>query len=151
MIIGPPNATLIPSPIARSGKPINQYDYVTVIGTVTGVTGSGPTAVVAVTLAGSLASVNVEAQDLRGAQQYNTGPGPANAVPPTGGVNVDASSVPLASTAYPFVPGTQVTFEAQVESFTGYGPTASLTVTLINSLGSISVEAQDVAASTQTL
>lgn len=62
-----PTATQYPS--ARSGKPINLQDAVTVIGTVTAVSGVGPSAVLTVQLAGSGASVNVQAQDCSASTQ----------------------------------------------------------------------------------
>lgn len=60
---------VIPYASARSGKPINVADGVTVIGFVTAITGSGPTATVSVTLAGSGVSVNVQAQDCAASTQ----------------------------------------------------------------------------------
>ena len=48
---------------AINGKPINVGDSVSIQGTVTAVTNAGPTATIAVTLARSLASINVQAND----------------------------------------------------------------------------------------
>lgn len=59
----------VPYALARSGKPINNGDSVTVIGTVGTISGSGPTATVPVVLAGSGATVNVQAQDVAASGQ----------------------------------------------------------------------------------
>jgi hypothetical protein len=50
--------------IDRAGKPINTNDGATVVGSVTSVSGSGPTASVVILLAGSGTSVTVQAQDI---------------------------------------------------------------------------------------
>ena len=57
-----PTSTSYPS--TRAGKPINVSDAATVIGTVSAVSGTGPSATVTITLAGSGNSVNVQAQDV---------------------------------------------------------------------------------------
>lgn len=62
-----PTATSYPS--SRAGKPINLNDAVTIVGTVTAVTGTGPTATLTITLAGSLTSVTVQAQDVAASGQ----------------------------------------------------------------------------------
>jgi len=63
-----PTSTSYPS--ARSGKPINIGDAVSIIGTVTAVSGTGPTATITVTLAGSGVSVStVQAQDVAASGQ----------------------------------------------------------------------------------
>lgn len=56
-------------PCARTGKPINIGDQVTVIGFVTAVTGTSDTATIAVTLATSGNSVNVAAKDCAASTQ----------------------------------------------------------------------------------
>lgn len=56
-------------PVARSGKPINLQDAVTVVGTVTAVSGTGATASLTVLLAGSATSVTVQAQDVAASGQ----------------------------------------------------------------------------------
>jgi hypothetical protein len=50
--------------VDRAGKPVNVGDGATIVGSVTAITGSGPTATIAITLAGSGVSVNVQAQDI---------------------------------------------------------------------------------------
>ena len=62
-----PTSTSYPS--ARSGKPININDQVTVIGFVTAVSGTGPTATLTVQLQGSGNSVSVQAQDAAASTQ----------------------------------------------------------------------------------
>ena len=62
-----PTATQYPS--ARSGKPINIGDQATVVGFVSSVSGTGPTATVTLQLAGSGLSVNVQAQDVAATAQ----------------------------------------------------------------------------------
>ena len=62
-----PTATSYPS--SRAGKPINTNDNVTIVGQVTAVSGTGPTATLTVTLAGSLTSVTVQAQDVAASGQ----------------------------------------------------------------------------------
>ena len=62
-----PTSTSYPS--TRSGKPINIGDALTVEGTVTAVSGTGPSATVTITLAGSGNSVNVQAQDVGASTQ----------------------------------------------------------------------------------
>ena len=62
-----PTSTSYPS--ARSGKPININDQVTVIGFVTAVSGTGPSATLTVQLQGSGNSVSVQAQDAAASTQ----------------------------------------------------------------------------------
>ncbi len=62
-----PTSTSYPS--ARSGKPINLLDPVTVVGSVTAVSGTGPTASLTVLLAGSGTTVTVQAQDVAASTQ----------------------------------------------------------------------------------
>ena len=62
-----PTATSGPS--TRAGKPINIGDQVTVVGYVTAVTGTSDTATIAVTLASSGNSVNVQAKDCSASTQ----------------------------------------------------------------------------------
>lgn len=63
-----PTATSYPS--SRAGKPINIGDAVTIVGSVTAVSGTGPTATLTVTLAGSGVSVStVQAQDVAASGQ----------------------------------------------------------------------------------
>lgn len=52
----------------RSGKPVKVADQVTLVGTVTAVTGTGPTATITVQLSGSGNSVSAQGQDLYAAQ-----------------------------------------------------------------------------------
>lgn len=56
-------------PVARTGKPINVGDAVSVVGTVASVSGTGSTATVVVTLLGSQTNVNVQAQDVGASAQ----------------------------------------------------------------------------------
>jgi hypothetical protein len=58
-------------PNSRAGKPLNVNDQVTVIGFITAITNpnNGPTATITVQLAGSLVSVNVQAQDVAASAQ----------------------------------------------------------------------------------
>jgi hypothetical protein len=54
----------------RAGKPLNNGDAVTIIGTITAVSGTGPTATLTVTLAGSGVSVStVQGQDIAASTQ----------------------------------------------------------------------------------
>lgn len=63
-----PTSTSYPS--SRAGKPINIGDAVTIVGSVTAVSGTGPTATITVTLAGSGVSVStVQAQDVAASGQ----------------------------------------------------------------------------------
>jgi hypothetical protein len=62
-----PTSTSYPS--TRAGKPININDQITVVGFVTSVAGTGPSATVTVQLAGSGNSVNVQAQDVAATTQ----------------------------------------------------------------------------------
>lgn len=62
-----PTSTAYPS--TRAGKPINLNDGITVVGFVTAVSGTGPSATVTLTLAGSGASVTVQAQDCAASTQ----------------------------------------------------------------------------------
>ena len=63
-----PTATSYPS--ARSGKPINIGDLCTIVGTVTAVSGTGPSATITVTLSGSGTIVStVQAQDVAATTQ----------------------------------------------------------------------------------
>lgn len=62
-----PTSTSYPS--ARNGKPINVGDTVSVVGTVSSVSGTGPSATVNVTLAGSGGSVAVQGQDVAASTQ----------------------------------------------------------------------------------
>ena len=62
-----PTSTSYPS--ARSGKPINLLDQVSVVGSVTAVSGTGPTASLTVLLSGSATSVTVQAQDVAASGQ----------------------------------------------------------------------------------
>jgi predicted RND superfamily exporter protein len=50
--------------VDRAGKPINVADGATVVGFVATISGSGPTATIGITLAGSGVTVNVQAQDI---------------------------------------------------------------------------------------
>ena len=57
-------------PLSRDGKPINIGDAVTILGTVTAVSGTGSAATLTVTLAGSGVSVaTVQAQDVGASTQ----------------------------------------------------------------------------------
>ncbi len=57
-------------PLSRDGKPINIGDGVTILGTVTAVSGTGSSATLTVTLAGSGVSVStVQAQDVGASTQ----------------------------------------------------------------------------------
>lgn len=57
-------------PNTRDGKPINQNDAATLVGTVGVVpANSGPTTVIPITLAGSGLVVNVQAQDIAATTQ----------------------------------------------------------------------------------
>ena len=62
-----PTSTSYPS--SRAGKPINVGDSVTIVGTVTAVSGTGPEADLTVTLAGSGDSVTVDAFDVAASGQ----------------------------------------------------------------------------------
>lgn len=62
-----PTATSYPS--ARNGKPINVGDAVTVVGTVSSVSGTGPTATVNVSTLGSSTSIAVQANDCAASSQ----------------------------------------------------------------------------------
>lgn len=53
----------------RAGKPVETNDYVTLVGQVTNVSGSGPTATLTVTLAGSGNSISAQANDAAAATQ----------------------------------------------------------------------------------
>jgi hypothetical protein len=53
---------------SRSGKPVNTGDLVTVAGTVSSVSGSGPTGSVVVTLATTGTNVTVKGQDVYSGQ-----------------------------------------------------------------------------------
>ena len=48
----------------RDGKPINLNDQATILGFVTGISGTVPSAVITIQLAGSNATVTVAAQDI---------------------------------------------------------------------------------------
>lgn len=56
-------------PSSRAGKPINVGDNVTVVGTVSSVSGTGPTATVNVTGLGSGITVAVQANDVAASGQ----------------------------------------------------------------------------------
>jgi hypothetical protein len=56
-------------PVSRDGKPINLQDNATIVGVVTAVSGTGPTASLTILLAGSQTSVTVQAQDVAASQQ----------------------------------------------------------------------------------
>ena len=56
-------------PSARNGKPINVGDQCTLVGTVSSVSGTGPTATVNVTLAGSSTAVAAQANDVAASAQ----------------------------------------------------------------------------------
>ena len=62
-----PTSTSYPS--TRAGKPINISDGVTIEGFVTAVSGTGPSATLTITLAGSGNSVSVQAQDVGASTQ----------------------------------------------------------------------------------
>jgi len=63
-----PTATSYPS--SRAGKPINLNDQVTIIGQVTAVSGTGPTATLTVVLTGSGTQLTtVQAQDVAASGQ----------------------------------------------------------------------------------
>ncbi len=61
--------TATSGPCTRAGKPINIGDQITVIGFVTAVTGTSDTATIAVQLATSGNSVNVQAKDCAASSQ----------------------------------------------------------------------------------
>lgn len=54
---------------SRDGKPLNVGDNVTLIGTITAISGYGPGATITVTLAYSGSSINAEALDCAASQQ----------------------------------------------------------------------------------
>jgi len=56
-------------PISRAGKPINLGDQVTVLGTVSAVTGTGSDATLTITLVGSGGSISAEARDVGASSQ----------------------------------------------------------------------------------
>jgi len=56
-------------PTSRAGKPLNVNDAVTVIGSITAITGSGNTATITVQLAGSGNSISAQAQDCSASTQ----------------------------------------------------------------------------------
>ena len=56
-------------PIARTGKPINIGDTVTVLGTVASVSGTGTGAALTVTTLGLNSSISVQAQDVGASTQ----------------------------------------------------------------------------------
>jgi hypothetical protein len=63
-----PTATSYPS--SRAGKPINLNDQVTIIGQVTAVSGTGPTATLTVVLTGSgVQLTTIQAQDVAASGQ----------------------------------------------------------------------------------
>lgn len=62
-----PTATSYPS--TRAGKPANIGDQATIVGFITAVSGTGPSATVTISLAGSGLSVNIQAQDLAATTQ----------------------------------------------------------------------------------
>ncbi len=61
--------TATSGPCSRAGKPLNIGDQVTVVGFITAVTGTSDTATIAVTLASSGNSVNVQAKDCAASTQ----------------------------------------------------------------------------------
>lgn len=56
-------------PSARNGKPINVNDQVTLVGQVTAVSGTGPTATLTVVLSGSSLQITAQANDAAASTQ----------------------------------------------------------------------------------
>jgi hypothetical protein len=152
----------VPYAFARTGKPLNNSDYITIIGNATAVAGSGPSASVTVVLAGSLSSILIYAEDIAANAQLNQGVGPE--LTPTGGVNAGNTQFPLSNTANPsqtlnstnFPNGIPVTIPAQIApaslpGISGYGPSATISATLSVSGLAVTVLAEDIAASQETL